>query len=600
MPKTRPTASLPRIDDYAEAVLTGDIVAGPWVRHAARRHFDDLKVGHERGLWFDKEAAQKSIDFFEELLFLSEGQFEGKPFILDPSQVFKVGSLFGWKREDGARRFRRAYVEEGKGNGKSPLAGGIGLIGLCADGEQGAQVYAAAAKREQAEILFRDAVKMRDGSRELKKRLGTYGGVGRETRIYHQPSGSFFAPVSREAGKTGSGPRPSHVLADEIHELPDRGILEMLERGFKFRRNPLLFMITNSGFDRTSVCWEEHVLACKVVSGNVAAPKSEKYVGEIIDDSMFCYVCSLDKGDDPLNDPSCWAKANPLLGVTITEDYLADVVRQAKNTPGRMNSIKRLHFCEWTTSDADWLSDKLVDAVLKPIDREAAKGCPLYVGLDLSQRDDFNAVACIADTPDGLVAWADSWACLDGLQERADRDNVPYLEWLSQGVIKATDGPIIDMLAIARHLQELSQDYDLRIVAYDNYKMRDLRSACDEIGLELPFVQHPQAGTKVKGTKSDLLTEQLWMPRSMKVLENLIVKNEIEIEANAATQMALMSPAIREDAIGNQWMEKGKSLNKIDALIALCMAAGAMDAFGSAAPSKSPWDDPNFRLAANG
>jgi phage terminase large subunit-like protein len=210
------------------------------------------------GIWFDAEAADRAFGFFEGVLKLSEGQFEGQPFILHPSQAFIIGSLFGWKRADGTRRFRRAYIEQGKGNGKSPLAGGIGILGLAADGEAGAQVYAAAAKREQAGILFADAVKMVKQSPALAKRLEFSGGAGREFNIAHHSSGSYFRPVSRDTGKTGSGPRPYFVLADEVHELPDRRILEMLERGFKFRRQPLLFMITNSGSDRNSVAWEEH------------------------------------------------------------------------------------------------------------------------------------------------------------------------------------------------------------------------------------------------------------------------------------------------------------------------------------------------------
>lgn len=152
--------ALERVSAYAQAVIDGTEIAGPHVRNACQRHFDDLATGHERGLWFDDEEADRVFRFFEERLKLSEGQFEGKPFKLHASQAFKLGSLFGWKREDGSRRFRRAYIEEGKGNGKSPFAGGVGLFGLIADKEAGAQIYAAAAKKEQAGILFQDAVKM--------------------------------------------------------------------------------------------------------------------------------------------------------------------------------------------------------------------------------------------------------------------------------------------------------------------------------------------------------------------------------------------------------------------------------------------------------
>ncbi|UAK23659.1 phage terminase family protein [Sphingomonas nostoxanthinifaciens] len=205
--------------------------------------------------------------FFETRLKLSEGQFEGRPFSLHESQAFKIGSLFGWLRADGSRRFRRAYIEEGKGNGKSPIAGGIGLYGMMADNEAGAQIYAAAARKDQADILFRDAVKMVDKSPALAARIKKSGGPGREYNLAFLPQASWFKPISREAGKTGSGPRPHFALCDEVHEHPDRTIMEMLERGFKFRRQPLLFMITNSGSNRNSICWEEHEHAIKVAAG---------------------------------------------------------------------------------------------------------------------------------------------------------------------------------------------------------------------------------------------------------------------------------------------------------------------------------------------
>ena len=194
MKMTLATSSLEdRTKDYSEKVVAGEIVAGPHVRNSCKRHLHDLDHGLERGLYFDNAAAEFAYEFFEGVLKLSEGQFEGLPFELHPSQAFIIGSLFGWKRADGTRRFRRAYIEQGKGNGKSPLAGGIGLYGMTAAGEAGAQIYAAAAKKEQANILFADAVKMVRQSPALNKRLDFAGGMGREFNIAHHPSNRIFA-----------------------------------------------------------------------------------------------------------------------------------------------------------------------------------------------------------------------------------------------------------------------------------------------------------------------------------------------------------------------------------------------------------------------
>ncbi|MFC5607760.1 terminase large subunit [Variovorax soli] len=592
IPKT--SSSPNRIDAYALAVVAGEIVAGPHVRNACRRHLLDLERGHERGLYFDEAAAQRAFEFFEGMLKLSEGQFEGTPFRLDPSQAFIVGSLFGWKRADGTRRFRRAFIEQGKGNGKSPMAGGIGLYGLMADGEAGAQVYAAAAKKEQAGILFADAVKMVKASQALKKRLEFSGGEGREYNIAYHRNASFFRPVSRDTGKTGSGPRPSFVLADEVHELPDRKSIEMLERGFKFRRQPLLFMITNSGSDRNSVAWEEHEHAVKVAAGHTEAVNDPTFVGDVIDDTTFSYVCSLDQGDDPLRDPSCWPKANPLLGVTITEQYLSDVVAQAKAIPGQLNGILRLHFCVWTDAETAWMTRATLEPALAQFDPDVEHaGKKVFTGLDLSQNRDITAKASVVQTgqtKDGkptFDAWVEAWTPGDTIQARELLDKIPYTVWRDQGHIHAPAGGNINYRHVAQALAEDAEKFDVQMVAYDRYAFKRFEEAVEEIGLELEFIEHPQGGTK-KGQPTEEMkkaaeakkekAEGLWMPGSLRLLEDALLEKRIRLRSNPVLISAMMSAVIEEDKWGNHWLAKTRSINKIDAAVALCMAFGAANA----------------------
>ena len=370
---------------YAEAVVSGRIVAGPHVRSACRRHLDDLFDAEDRGLVWDVDAADRFFRFCSTVLKLSEGQFDDQPFDLHISQKFICGSLFGWKRKvDGKRRFRRAYIEQGKGNGKSPMVGAIGLYGLTADGESGAQIYAAGATKDQAGILFRDAVGMVDKSPSLNKVIRRSGGPGREYNLAHMKSASFFRPVSRETKKTGSGPRPHFALCDEVHEHPDGGVIEILERGFKFRTQPLLVMITNSGSDRQSICWQERQHAIKVAAR------------EVEDDTTFSYVCALDDDDDPFVDPECWVKANPLLGVTITEEYLAIQVEQAKNIPAKANGIRRLHFCQWTDAASAWIGRDVWESIEDhTLDLDQFEGKKCYAGLDLSAKADLTAKALV-------------------------------------------------------------------------------------------------------------------------------------------------------------------------------------------------------------
>lgn len=591
------------VDAYAIDVCEGKIVAGPHVRNACRRHLDDRRKGHERGLVWDQEAADRVINYFPDVLRLNGGQFEGRPFALHSSQKFKVGSLFGWKRTetDGAilRRFRRAYVEEGKGNGKSPLAAGIGHYCMTADGEAAAEIYAAAATKDQAFVLFRDAVAMYEQSPALKKALTPSGG-NPVWNLAYLKNRSFFRPISREGAH--SGPRPYVALADEIHEHPDGKVIEMLERGFKFRRAPLLFMITNSGSDRTTICWDEHQHAVKVAAGTATPDDDFTYVGEVIDDSTFSYVCALDKDDDPFTDPTCWQKANPLFGVTLKHDYLAGVVAQARDIPSKRNGILRLHFCVWTESDTAWIPRPIIEKVMAPFDPYVEhKGKPIVAaGLDLSGSKDLTAAAFVVETgtkritrTDGTEAdmptydaWIEAFTPRDTMDERSKVDHVPYRLWLDQGYINAPEGARIRYDHVAALFAKLDAEHGIGVLAFDRYAYDKFEDELTEYGVALKTVAHPQGGKKRAKPSPDAIEAAkrdgkeaplgLWMPGSVSALETLILEERIRLRASPVLLSALMGVAIETDPLmGNQWFSKKKSTIRIDPAIALAMAVGA-------------------------
>lgn len=591
---------LPRdaVTTWAKAVVAGKIVAGPHVRNACRRHLKDLVDGPKRGLKWDKAAAERAIGFFPDVLRLNGGQFEGVPFHLHPSQAFRVGSLFGWKRADGTRRFRRMYDEEGKGNGKSPLLAGIGLYCMLADGEARAEIYAAGSKKDQAMVLFRDAVAMVDQSPALAVRLRKSGG-NPVWNLADFKTGSFFRPISSDDGQ--SGPRPSCALCDEVHEHRDGTTIELLERGFKWREQPLLVMATNSGSDRNSVCWQEHQHAVRVAAGTMTPDESYTFVGEVIDDEAFSFVCSLDKGDDPLEDPSCWVKANPLLGVTVKTDYLASVVRQAKAIPGKLNGILRLHFCVWTDAEQAWMGRPALEAVLADFDPREHVGKKAYAGADLSGAQDLTALGfCV---PTGTVelerdgktlnlptydAWVEAWTPKDTLAERSLRDQAPYEVWAKGGWLNAVEGRNIRLDFVAARLAEANAEYQIELLAYDRYAYRKLEEELDALGLTLPQAEHPQGGVRrAKPTPEQLEAAKrsgseppqgLWMPGSVLALETLILERRIRLRRSPVLISAMMSAAIERDPFDNRWFSKRRAVNRIDALVALCMAVGAATA----------------------
>jgi phage terminase large subunit-like protein len=568
------------VHEYATNVLAGEISAGPHVRNQCQRHLNDLK---RKDIYFDEAAADHAIGFFHQVLKLSEGQFEGIPFNLHISQAFIVGSIFGWKKPDGFRRYRRCYIEMGKGNGKSPLAGGIGLYGLVADKEAGAQIYAAAAKKEQAMILFQDAVKMVRQSPALERAI-TPSGVNPVWNLAYISAGSFFRPISRDSGKSGSGPRPHFALCDEVHEHPDRGIMEMLERGFKFRNQPLMLMITNSGSDRNSVCWEEHEHACKVVAGDVE------------DDTTFGYVCALDEGDDPLNDPSCWSKVNPLLGVILNESYLQGVVDQAKAIPAKMNSILRLHFCVWTDADAAWISRKAWEAcedASMTLDDFLEKPC--FIGLDLSATKDITGVAYVfpdGQTEDGrpkFALFARGYTPADTVEQRGLVDKAPYAVWVRDGWLIAPAGKIIRYDHVAYDIVDAAAKFDVQAVSYDRWLIKTFENALDEIGGVLPLMEHPQGTNQRKDTP-------LWMPQSVNQFEDLILEKRIRIEVNPALRSAVASACFWTSPAGLRRFEKQRATGRIDMALAATMAIGAAMVGEATKPPSSPWNDPAFTL----
>ncbi|MFE3839404.1 terminase large subunit [Pseudogemmobacter sonorensis] len=602
----RPNSSTDEASAYALAVVAGEIVAGPYVRAACARHLRDLEEGEARGLYWDVDAAERFFRFCRRVLRLSEGQFDGIPFELEPSQKFICGSLFGWKQADGFRRFRRAYIEQGKGNGKSPMVGAIGIYAMIADGEAGAQIYAAGATKDQAGILFRDAVKMCDQAPSLgPSKIRRSGGPGREYNLAHMKSGSFFRPVSRETKKTGSGPRPHFALCDEVHEHPDGGVIEILERGFKFRQQPMLIMITNSGSDRKSICWQEREHATAVA------------LGETEDDTTFSYVCALDEGDDPFKDPAVWVKANPLLGVTITEAYLALQVKQANDIPAKANGIRRLHFCEWTDAETAWIARSSWESIEdKSLDIEDFVGRRCVAGLDLSAKADLTAKALVfedgfteagvdeqtgEDIPGGqprFVAFVHGYTPKDTMMARAEKDKAPYDLWADAGFITAVPGKKTRLDFIARDLMDDHDRFDLDFVAYDNWLIADFEGTCEDMGASFPMLDHPQGWMKRKRTAPDGEEITLWMPGSIDALETLILEGRIRVHINPALRAAVMSATFDRSPADLRRFVKSKATARIDMAVALAMAVGAATARADTAhsPAASPWDDPNFSL----
>ena len=347
-----------RTTEIAEKVVAGEIIAGKPVIDTCTRHIRDLK---RDDIVFSPLRANHAIGFLESLR-MAEGQFSGGRLRLVEWQVFVVGSVFGWLLPDGFRRFRRAYIEGGKGMGKTPIAGGIALYGLLADNEPTAEVHIAASTEDQAEVCFRDIETFIRNSPDLKSMVKTVS----RNRVTLKSAGGFIRTLAfKEKGTGISGIRPHIGIVDEYHEHKTDTMVEYLEMGQKSRRQPLIFIITNSGEKRGSPCWDEHELAVSIASG------------EKKDDAYFSYVCSQD-GKNFLEVPERdWVKTNPALPLLPGVRFLKQQVRRAKNNPAVRNTIRRFFGCEWVGDGASWIEPEtwrdMVSGRLSPASDRSAR-----------------------------------------------------------------------------------------------------------------------------------------------------------------------------------------------------------------------------------
>lgn len=528
---------------YARDVVSGAVPAGHHVRLACRRHLEDLDRGAERGLRFDAAAAKRVFDFFS-LLRHSKGRWAGAPFDLQPWQKFVVGSLFGWKKSDGTRRFGVGHVEVGRKNGKTTLASGIGLALLVLDGEAGAEVYTCATKKDQAKLAHEESKRMVGATAGLKQRLVVY-----KDNINHPGSGSKYEPLSADGHKL-DGLNASGAIMDELHAWKNRLLWDVMETSTGARDQPLFFVTTTAGYDRHGIWWERRELALKVLSGLVS------------DDSLFAYVATLDAEDD-WKDPAVWVKGNPSLGVTVRVEELAKRCEEAQATPGKQNAFKRLRLNVPTDQAELWLDLDRWDRCRgdEPLDEAGLRGRPCFAGLDLSATTDLSALALLFPPSEEGERWkllVRFWLPGDDLQQRCERDNVSYDVWADQGLVTLTAGNVIDYDVIEAQIKRDAETFELRELAFDRYFANQLVLRLMDEGLEV--VAFGQGFASMAGPTKEF--------------EALVAAGNLDHGGNPVLRWQAGNAAVRQDPAGNRKPDKKASNRRIDGLVATLMALG--------------------------
>ena len=491
---------------------------------------------------YDETKADRAVAFIENLKH-TKGKWDGKPFWLLPWQEQIVRDIFGIVDENGKRQFRTAYIEIGKKNGKSELAAAVALYLLYADNEQSAEVYGAAADRQQASIVFDVAKRMVEKAPALFERSKMMAAT---KRIVNYSNAGFYQVLSAETS-TKHGLNVSGLVFDEVHAQPNRKLYDVLTKGSgDAREQPLYFLITTAGTDRESICYELHCKALEILKGNK------------IDPTFYPVVYGL-ADDEDWTDEDNWYKANPSLGQTIQIERVREAFNEAIDNPAEENVFKQLRLNMWVSSLTRFIPEQIYDLGNKPIDMNALEGRGCYGGLDLSSTGDITAFVLMfppRNDSEKYIMLPFFWIPEDTIPIRVRRASVPYDVWYRQGLINATEGNVIHYDFIEKFIEKLGMKYHILEIAFDRWGAVQMTQDLEGMGFTVvPFGQ---------GYKD--------MSPPTKEFYKLLMEGRIVHGGNPVMRWMAGNVVVDTDPAGNIKCTKAKSPEKIDGIVAAIMA----------------------------
>lgn len=491
---------------------------------------------------YDKKKADRAVTFIENLCH-TKGKWARTPFWLLPWQEQLIRDIFGIVKPDGNRQFRTAFVEICKKVGKSELAAAVALYLLYADNEPSAEVYGAAADRQQASIVFDVAKQMVEMSPALMKRSKLMGAT---KRIVNYSNARYYQVLSAEVGGK-HGFSVSGLVFDEIHTQPNRQLYDVLTKGSSdARQNPLHFIITTAGNDRHSIAYELHTKAVDILEGRR------------VDPTFYPVVYGL-KDDDDWEDEANWYKVNPSLGYTVDIERLRDAYREAKQNPADEVTFKWLRCNMWVSSTVAWIPDAIYMRGNEEIDAALLERRDCYAGLDLSSTGDITALVLIfppRDENEKYVLLPYFWIPEETIPRRVKANSVPYDIWEKQGYIMSTEGNVIHYDFIEKFIMDLSEKYHILEIAVDRWNATQMIQNLEGEGFTIvPFGQ---------GFSS--------MSAPTKEFYRLLMEGRIIHGGNPVLRWMAGNVVIDTDPAGNIKVTKAKSKEKIDGIVAAIMA----------------------------
>jgi phage terminase large subunit-like protein len=534
---------------YIDDVLNDRIPTGRLTRLAVERHVNDLKRQdtEEFPYYFSPESAKRKIKFSQEMRY-TKGEWAKQKLkiTLQPWQQFVDWVVYGWLCSgSGVRRFTKAYVEVGRKNGKTEWKATDANYCLTLDGEEGAEVYFAATKRDQAKIAWNAARIQCEKNSFLKSNTDLFK---TSSRITFKKTNSIMLPVGQDSD-TEDGLNPSFALIDEYHAHKDASLLNVMQDGMGARSQPILWIITTAGFDKSLPCFQEERTLVEGILDGTMDPRPE---------NVFGIIYTLDEGDD-WTDETVWIKSNPNLGVSVKQDFLRKQVTEALASPQKQNNVLTKHFNIWTQAVSRWISAEEWDANVAPMGNLAGRPC--YAGLDLSTAVDITAwVLCFPPTDlDKRFSFLYRFFIPgDDLLARERRDKVPYTLWRDRGYITVTDGNVVDYEFIEAQIKKDADDYDLRSIAYDPWNSTQVTN---NLVNEMQMIQFRQGFGSMSAPSKDF--------------EKRILAHELNHGGNPVMKWMVANTEIKTDAAGNikpVKPDRKRTGKRIDGVIGSIMA----------------------------
>jgi phage terminase large subunit-like protein len=488
----------------------------------------------------DEIKANRAINFIERICTHVKGDLAGKPFALEAWQREYIAQLFGTIGSDGLRQYRTSFVFLPRKNGKSNLIAAIGLYLLFADNEPGAEIYVAAADREQANAIFEVQKQMVLNSTLLRGKCKIY-----RNSITLNGTNSFIKAISADAS-TKHGFSAHAVLYDELHSAPNRELWEVLTTSVGARSQPLVLGISTAGIDRGGLCRELYEYGKRVLTG-------------AIDDRTFLPVIYEAPMDADPFDPATWYIANPNLGVSVRMEYFEKMAAEAKVLPTSEIAFKQLHLNQWISAFDGWLTDTDWMASANEVDLEELRGRTCFGGLDLAAVSDVTAFVLVFPMDDGeLKVVSKFFVSQAAVDQRRGRVGASYDAFVSVGDLIVTDGNSTDYNVIFEVMVELSKVYDIKSVAFDRWNSSALVQKLVEAGFDMdPFGQ---------GFAS--------MTQPIREMEILVKKKKLHHGGNSMLRWMVSNVQTKLDEAMNVKFVKNKSGDKIDGVVALAMAIG--------------------------